>query len=121
MGWARAPAKSAQTTNQHDRVTTPTKNSRDREPTLPNGGTIDSTKEHQRCPDQRSCDFADPQADPRPTLGATALFHPMLVKPQTGGSAAICGQPRTCPQIAHNRTHPERLVRPSSPGPAGRS
>jgi len=35
--------------------------------------------------------FADPQADPRPTLGATALFHPMPVKPQMGGFSASCG------------------------------
>jgi hypothetical protein len=42
--------------------------------------------------DLRKHDFADPQADPRPTLGATALFNPMPVKPRMGGSPEICGQ-----------------------------
>src|SRR6266702_6694216 len=31
----------------------------------------------------------NPQADPRPTLGATALFHPMPVKPQMGVSGQV--------------------------------
>ena len=38
-------------------------------------------------------EFAEPQADPRPTLGATALFQSTLVKPRMGDSPEICGQP----------------------------
>jgi len=57
-------------------------------------------------PDQRLCDFADPQADPA-NPGGYGPFYPMLVKPQMGGLGGNLWTTADCPQICP-QPHPER-------------
>jgi hypothetical protein len=63
-------------------------------------GIVDDHHRPSRATKLRNHDFANPRADPRPTQGATALFNPMPVKPQMGGSPTICGQLKSYAQIA---------------------